>query len=142
MKDITLPLRVAIVAKLRNNVSLSGNAVKVYGRTVPSNASGTYIYIPTQNSRNGSAKGYFSTEQTVNIEIVYRDTDGANSDPLDIMTNQVLEIMAVSYPIDMPQPSGFGIVDFEFRSSNTLDDFDGVNWVYRRILTFEAIVDE
>ncbi len=143
MKDVTSALRIAVIAKLRNNVSVDGSVVRVLGRTVPPSVGGTYIYLPTLSTDNESAKQYFSTDNTLTVECVYRNiSDEYNSSGLDIMVDKVLQLLARQFQIDMPQPTGFGLVDFGYVSKNELVDYDGVGVFYRAVLTFEALIDE
>lgn len=141
MKDVTSAIRTAVIAKLRNNVMVDGEIVRVVARVAPSTNNGKYIYFPTQDSDNASAKQFFSTDHTMTIECVYRNDDGNNSG-LELMVNQVLQLLGVHNQVDMPQPIGFHLVDFVFVRKNELIDIDGVGYVFRSILTFEAIIDE
>lgn len=141
MKDITTAIRTAIVARLRNNVTVNGIVIPVRARVQSNPSEHNYIYIPTQNSRNASSKNYSSTDQTVNIECVYRNNDG-NDSGMQSMTNQVMQLLTSFDQTNMPQPVGFGLVDFEFVSKNDLTDIDGVGYIFRSVLTFEALVDE
>lgn len=143
MIDVTSRLRTAIIGKLRNNVRVDGSAVRVFGRIASTTSDGTYIYLPTLESRNGSGKQFFSTDSTVTVECVYRNVnDDLNSSGLDIMVYQVKGLLAVKSQSDMPQPDGLGMVDFEFVSKTELIDLDDLGPIYRAVLTFEAIIDE
>lgn len=142
MKDVTGAIRTAVVSKLRNNITLDGSAVKIYARVAPVGNSGNYIYIPRQSSTNDSSKQYFSTEHSMDIEVVHRSEDGTYVNPLEVMVNQVMQILDVKFQKDMPQPIGFGLVDFVFVRRNELIDYDGTYTIMRVVLTFEAIIDE
>src|SRR5690606_8983599 len=140
MKDVSSALRTAIIAKLRNNVTVDGVVIPIRAKVNATSAS-NYIYFPTQNTDNNSAKGYFSTDQTIEIECVYRNNDG-NSSGLDSMVNQVMQLIVKHNQIDMPQPNGFGMIDFNFISKTELTDIDDVGYIFRAVLRFEALTDE
>lgn len=142
MIDVNNAIRTAVVQKLRNNVTLEGTVVRVYARVAPVSSGGNYIYVPMQSSENDSAKQYFSTDNTMDIECVYRSVDGTNINPLDSMVGQVLNILAVKNQSDMPQPVGLGLTDFRFVRKTELIDYDGTYTILRAILTFEALIDE
>lgn len=140
MKTVDYKVRVGIVNKLRGNVMLNGSAIPVRSRVVTSSTPGTYIYMPRQSSDNGSSKQYFSTDHSIDIEIVHRSVDGAYSTEIDSLTNQVLEILAQKDMIDMPDIDG--LVDFEYVRSTQLNDYGATYTILRNILTFELIIDE
>ncbi|MCY4781708.1 hypothetical protein ORI89_18805 [Sphingobacterium sp. UT-1RO-CII-1] len=142
MKDVTRAVRTAVVSKLRDKVTLDGNIVKVYGTIAPVSNAGTYIYTPMQSSADGSAKDYFSTDHAIDVEVVYCSEDGTDSNPLDDMVEQVMDILAVKHQIDMPQTEGVTMVDFEFVRSTSLIDYGGTYTILRRVLSFNCIVDE
>lgn len=139
MKDVTLAIRTAIVSKLRNKVSYQGVTIPVRARVQNTNDS-NYIYIPTQNSTNTSSKSCFATDQTITIECVYRDNDGVDSG-LHSIVNQVMQLL-ITHDNEMILSDGLGLVSFEFVSKNDLTDIDGVGYIFRSVLTFQAFIDE
>lgn len=143
MIDVDYELRVAVIAKLQGNVTWSGSAVPVRGEFVNSSLPHPYIYIPTQSMSNDSAKQYFASDNNINIEVVTRSETGLDLPAqLDSISKQVMQLLAVKDQIDMPQPDGLGMVDFQFVSSQRLRDYDGVYMYLRKILIFNALVDE
>lgn len=143
MIDVDYELRVAVIGKLQGNVTWEGQVVPVRGEFVNSSLPHPYIYIPTQSMSNDSAKQYFATDNNINIEVVTRSETGLDLPAqLDNINKQVMQLLAVKDQIDMPQPSGLGMVDFEFVSSQRLRDYDGVYMYLRKILIFNALVDE
>lgn len=143
MIDVDYELRVAVIAKLQGNVTWQGQPVPVRGEFVNTDLPHPYIYIPSQSMQNDSAKQYFATDNTIHVEIVTRSETGLDLPAqLDNISKQVMALLAVKDQIDMPQPSGFGMVDFEFVSSQRLRDYDGVYMYLRKILIFNALVDE
>lgn len=143
MIDVDYELRVAVIAKLQGNVTWEGQAVPVRGEFVNSSLPHPYIYIPTQSMQNDSAKQYFASDNNINIEIVTRSETGLDLPAqVDNISNQVMQLLAVKDQIDMPQPAGLGMVDFQFVSSQRLRDYDGVYMYLRKILIFNALVDE
>src|SRR5690606_2405782 len=128
-------LRVAVIAKLQGNVTWQGQPVPVRGEFVNTDITHPYIYIPTQSMRNDSAKQYFASDNTINIEVVTRSETGLDLPAqLDNISKQVMSILAVKDQIDRPQPDGLGMVDFQFVSSQRLRDFDDVYRYLRKIL--------
>lgn len=143
MIDVDYKLRVAVIAKLQGAVTWQGQPVPVRGEFVNASLGHPYIYIPTQLMRNDSAKDYFSSDNTINIEVVTRSETGLDLPAqCDNISNQVMQILAVKDQIDMPQPDGLGMVDFEFESSQRLRDYDGVFSYLRKVLIFNALIDE
>ena len=143
MIDVDYELRVAVIAKLQGNVTWQGQDVPVRGEFVNSSLPHPYIYIPTQSMSNDSAKQYFASDNNINIEIVTRSETGLDLPAqLDNISNQVMSILSVKDQVDMPQPSGLGMVDFQFVSSQRLRDYDGVYMYLRKILIFNSLVDE
>lgn len=143
MIDVDYELRVAVIAKLQGNVTWDGQPVPVRGEFVNTTLPHPYIYIPTQSMSNDSAKQYFATDNSINVEIVTRSKDGLDLPAqLDNISKQVMAILAVKDQIDMPQPDGLDMVDFQFVSSQRLRDYDGVFRYLRKILIFNALVDE
>lgn len=143
MEDVDYELRVAVIAKLQGNVTWQGQSVPVRGEFVNATLSHPYIYIPTQSMQNDSAKQYFATDNTINIEVVTRSETGLDLPAqLDNISNQVMQLLAVKNQVDMPQPAGLGMVDFQFQSSQRLRDFDETYRYLRKILIFNALVDE
>ena len=143
MIDVDYELRVAVIAKLQGNVTWGGQPVPVRGEFVNSDLTHPYIYIPTQSMRNDSAKQYFSTDNTINIEVVTRSETGLDLPAqLDDISNQVMQLLSVKGQADMPQPDGLGMVDFQFVSSQRLRDFDDVYRYLRKVLIFNALIDE
>src|SRR5690606_5251892 len=127
MIDVDYELRVAVIAKLQGNVTWQGQPVPVRGEFVNSDLTHPYIYIPTQSMLNDSAKQYLSTDNNINVEIVTRSETGLDLPAqLDNISKQVMTLLAVKDQIDMPQPDGLGMVDFQFVSSQRLRDFDDV----------------
>lgn len=143
MKEVALIARTAYVQALKNKVTLNGKLVPVYAKMIPSDVAYPYIYIPTQRSQNNSAKNYFSTDHTINVEAVVRSASGNNSNELDLLSGQVKEILAKMHHIDMPQlTGGLWNVDTTFEDDNELTDYDSAGVVFRRIMTFSNIIDE
>ena len=143
MIDVDYKLRVAVIAKLQGNVTWSGSPVPVRGEFVNTNLRHPYIYIPTQSMQNDSAKQYFATDNTINIEVVTRSETGLDLPAqLDDISNQVMQLLSVKNQSDMPQPDGLGMVDFTFESSQRLRDFDDVYRYLRKVLIFTALIDE
>lgn len=143
MIDVDYELRVAVIGKLQGNVTWGGQPVPVRGEFVNSSLPHPYIYIPTQSMSNDSAKQYFATDNNINIEVVTRSETGLDLPAqLDSISNQVMQLLAVKDQADMPQPDGLGMVDFQFVSSQRLRDYDGVFMYLRKILIFNALVDE
>lgn len=143
MIDVDYELRVAVIGKLQGGVTWEGKAVPVRGEFVNSSLPHPYIYIPSQSMSNDSAKQYFASDNNINIEVVTRSETGLDLPAqLDNISNQVMQLLAVKDQIDMPQPSGLGMVDFQFVSSQRLRDHDGVYMYLRKILIFNALVDE
>lgn len=143
MQDVDYELRVAVIAKLQGNVTWQGQAVPVRGEFVNTDLPTPYIYIPSQSMQNDSAKQYFATDNTINVEIVTRSETGLDLPAqLDDISNQVMQLLSVKDQADMPQPAGLGMVDFQFVSSQRLRDYDGVYMYLRKILIFNALVDE
>ena len=143
MIDVDYELRVAVIAKLQGNVTWAGSPVPVRGEFVNTDLPTPYIYIPTQSMQNDSAKQYFATDNNINIEIVTRSETGLELPAqLDNISNQVMQLLAVKNQIDMPQPDGLGMVDFQFVSSQRLRDFDDVYRYLRKVLIFNALIDE
>lgn len=143
MEDVDYELRVAVIAKLQGNVTWQGQPVPVRGEFVNSSLPHPYIYIPTQSMSNDSAKQYFASDNNINIEVVTRSETGLDLPAqLDNISNQVMQLLAVKDQIDMPQPDGLGMVDFQFVSSQRLRDYDWVYMYLRKILIFNALVDE
>ena len=143
MQDVDYKLRVAVIAKLQGQVTWQGQDVPVRGEFVNTTLTHPYIYIPTQSMLNDSAKQYFATDNTINIEIVTRSETGLDLPAqLDNISNQVMQLLAVKNKVDMPQPDGLGMVDFQFVSSTRLRAFDSVYRYLRKVLIFNALVDE
>lgn len=143
MIDVDYELRVAVIGKLQGSVTWDGQPVPVRGEFVNSSLPHPYIYIPTQSMSNDSAKQYFATDNNINIEVVTRSETGLDLPAqLDNISKQVMQLLAVKDQIDMPQPMGLGMVDFQFVSSQRLRDYDGVYMYLRKILIFNALVDE
>ncbi|WP_343321416.1 hypothetical protein [Sphingobacterium multivorum] len=140
MKNKNAEIRTATLSKLLGKIKLGGVALKGYAKIPPVSNSGTYYYIPTQRRDNASSKQYFSTDNTLHVEIVYRSVDGTDFNVLDDLEDQVLQILVVKNMVEMPQI--IGLVDFDYTGSEDLTDHDGTYTILRRILMFDVSVDE
>lgn len=142
MKDVSLSVRTAYIAKLKGFVKYNGVSVEIYGKRVPDNAKLPYIYFPNQNSSNDSSKTCFCTNHTVNVEVVWRSDTGMEQNILEDLSNQIMTLIATMKVEDNPQPVGFINVGTSFDSSNELIDYDGTFTYLRKILIFNNIIYE
>lgn len=142
MKDVSYSLRVAYINKLKGFVKYKGVDVPIYGRRVPDEAQTPYIYIPNQNSVNISGKSCFTTDQSVDVEIVWRSETGMEQNVLEDLSNQVMQLIAKMKLEDQPTPAGFLNMHTRFERSNELTDYDGAFTYLRKILTFSNMIYE
>ena len=142
MRDPSAALRTAIVQNLQGQILHGGQAVPVWASRVPTHVNPPYIYVPSQQVINDSAKDYFATNSTVTVEVVYRSETGVEQSEVDNLSDQVLQILAAKDQIDMPHPSGFHTVDFTLVSVNQLVDYDDEYTYLRKVLVFDALIDE
>lgn len=140
MRDNATAVRAAIVSKLRDQVLLESATVPVYAKVVPRNVGPAYVYIPTQFGVNVSNKNFFREDQTVRVEAVYTSFDGLDSYVIDDLADQVKKLLIKHNMSELPAFDGR--VDFEYEGDQDLLDIDGTNYIFRRVMTFKAYVDE
>jgi hypothetical protein len=140
MKNKNAEIRTVTLSKLLGKIKIGTTVLKGYAKFPAVSNTGTYYYIPTQSRDNASSKQYFSSDNTLHIEIVYRSVDGTDFNVLDDIEDQVMQILVVKNMVDMPQIEG--IVDFDYLGSEDLTDHDGTYVILRRVLRFEVSVDE
>lgn len=140
MIDRNLSVRTAIYQKLAGQLALDGKEVPVYSKVAPtSGAVRTYVYVPTQFNTDTSVKTGFSEDQTVRVEAVHRPDSYTDATGIDLLAAQIKGLLAVEFAVELGDVPG--LIDWRFKEDRDLQDVDGVEVIYRRILTFEAKFD-
>lgn len=122
-------------------ITLDSTPVSVWGKVVPPSVEPPYIYIPTQSSTDDSAKDTFLTDNSFNIEVVAKSIGGGNSSDTELISDQVKQKL-YGLPSMYPDVPGFGIVWIKFESDTEINDYVNGAWLFRKILTFSAKVQE
>lgn len=138
MLDVSLPVRTAVISRLRGDIIYDGVEIPVFGRVVPEKVDYPFVYLPTQLSLQDSCKTAFGYEHTLNVEVVYRRSDGSGNDALDIISGQVKELLL---PFNQIDEIDLG-PNLHLRSSLLVDETDLVErtepfWYFRRIIRIE-----
>lgn len=138
MREVSLALRSAYVTALRASLTFP-----VYGKLVPNDTSFPYIYFPTQITNNDSAKDMFSTDHTINVEVVHKTPNTDRTYEVEQICNQIKQIIAPLTHDDMlPLGDGLFLVDTNFENDTELLQYTDTHTIYRKILTFSNIIDE
>lgn len=138
MREVSLALRTAYVTALRASLSVS-----VYGKMVPKDVTFPYVYFPTQLSNNDSAKDMFTTDHSINIEVVHKTAYTDRAFEVEQICNQIKEIIApLTHDEMIVLGDGLFLVDTNFESDTELLQYTDTHTIYRKILTFTNIIDE
>src|SRR5690606_27506553 len=138
MIAVALPVRTAVIGRLRGALNYDGVEVPVFGRIVPEQVEYPFVYLPTQLSVDNSCKTAFGYDHTLNVEVVYRRSDGSGSDAVDIISGQVKELLLPFHQIDEIDLGP----ELSLRSSVLVDENDLIErtdtfWYFRRIIRIE-----
>lgn len=143
MMEVSRAVRDAYVNKLKGSITYDSKVVPVFGKVVPPNATFPYIYVSTQQSSNASSKSCFSNNHVISIEIVSRSMDGNNEWETDVLSSEVKFRIATMHQIDYPAiDSDFWFVQVEFSNDTELVQRTETDWIFRKIITFNNIVDQ
>ena len=143
MREVSVAVRTAYRTALKNNITYNSKVVPVYGKIVPVDAKFPYIYFANQASQNDSSKDEFANQHTINVEIVHGTMDGSDESATEDISNQVKQILGVLDQSDYPTIiSPFWFVEITFDVDTELIQRTETHWVFRKILTFNNIIDQ
>lgn len=144
MIDVSLPIRTAVIGRLRGNIVYDGVSVSVFGRVVPEEVEYPFIYLPNQLTLQDSSKTNFGYNHTLNIECVYRRSDGSGNDAVDIISGQVLELLLPfqqSNEIDISD-AGLTVVKSILVDETDLVERTDTFYYFRKIIRIEFSIRE
>ena len=142
MKDCSNNIRTIYVNALNGNLSYNGKDVPVYGqtpfRTLPQN----YVIISsiTENANNTND----SFQNTVNVDIdIFSEQYRVNDlSVVDNIASQILNILIPDTHIDGFSDSDFIIYPTSRTNSVYLPLYNGDNYVARKIITINNLVNQ
>jgi len=142
MKDCSNNVRVIYVNALNGNITWSGRNVPVYGQqpfvTVPEQ----YAIITNISESNRNTNNNFSSSVDVTIEIYSEQNKNNNMSQVDNISNQILDILIPTTGINGFDDADFEVFPMARTSSNYVPLWDGDNYVARKIITINNLVNQ
>ena len=142
MKDCSNSVRTIYVNALNGNISYNGNDVPVYGqdpfRTLPKN----YVIISsiTEQANNNNHK--FQNIVSVDIDIFSEQYRVNDLSVVDNIAGQILNILIPDTAIDGISDTDFIVYPMSRTNSLYLPLYNGDNYVARKIITINNLVNQ
>lgn len=142
MKDCANNVRVIYVNALNDNISYQGKNVPVYGQqpfvTVPER----YVIIGNIIEVANNTNNNFSNNVLVTIDIFSEQNKNNNVSQVDDISNQILNILIPSTGINGFDDTDFEVFPMSRTSSSYLPLWDGDNYVARKVITINNLVNQ
>lgn len=142
MKDASDKLYSAIYSLLAGNVTYGGEQINVYS-VVPQSVQNDYIYLANTNFNEANAKDRFTSNGTIQIQIVTRfDHDGFTNKKLNSIVNQVKNLLKPTVTSAPSLSPTFNATFFYLESELKDYSLEQVENASRTILIFRIEIEE
>lgn len=142
MKDCSNSVRTIYVNALNGNISYNGKDVPVYGqdpfRTLPQN----YIIISSITEQANNTNHTFQNIVSVDIDIYSEQYRVNDLSVVDDISSQILNILIPDTAIDGFSDSNFVVYPMSRTNSLYLPLYKGDNYVARKIITINNLVNQ
>ena len=142
MKDCSNNVRTIYVNALNGNITWNGRNVPVYGQqpfvTVPEQ----YVIITNITEQANNTNNNFSNNVEVTIDIFSEQNKNNDVSQVDNIAGQILNILIPDTAINGFSDSDFEIFPMSRTSSTYLPLWDGDNYVARKVITINNLVNQ
>jgi hypothetical protein len=142
MKDCSNSVRTIYVNALNGNITYNGKDVPVYGqdpfKTLPKN----YVIISSITEQANNTNNTFQNIVQVDIDIFSEQYRVNDLSVVDNISGQILNILIPDSQIDGFQDSDFTVYPMSRINSLYLPLYNGDNYVARKIITINNLVNQ
>jgi hypothetical protein len=139
MKLIWNYLIPAYFTELDGNILIDGDALPIYDGEAPPDVQGSYILLGDRTSTQTQAKGKFTSECTLLVDVVIKGPNFGFKDSEDAAEQIMQLINSDSNPICA---SSFQVVTTSIQSTNNLNGLNPTDNIFRTLIRFRHLVNQ
>jgi hypothetical protein len=142
MLDSANSVRTLYIAQLNGNITYNGKSVPVYGQTPFGTTPQYYVIIGDINEVGVNTNHSFGNNVEVTIDIFAQQYRVNDNSVVDNITSQVLNLLIPDTNVNGFSDANFEVFPMSRTSSTYLPLYDGDNFVSRKIITINNLVNQ
>lgn len=142
MLDSSNSVRTLYIAQLNGNITYNGKNVPVYGQTPFGTTPQYYVVIGDINEVAVNTNHNFGNNVEVTIDIFAQQYRVYDNSVVDNITSQVLNLLIPDTNVNGFSDANFEVYPMSRTSSTYLPLYDGDNFVARKIITINNLVNQ
>lgn len=142
MLDSSNSVRTLYIAALNGNITYNGKNVPVYGQTPFGTTPQYYVVISDINEVAVNTNHNFGNNVEVTIDIFAQQYRVYDNSVVDNITSQVLNLLIPDTNVNGFSDANFEVYPMSRTSSTYLPLYDGDNFVARKIITINNLVNQ
>lgn len=142
MLDSSNSVRTLYIAQLNGNITYNGKNVPVYGQTPFGTTPQYYVVIGEINEVAVNTNHNFGNNVEVTIDIFAQQYRVYDNSVVDNITSQVLNLLIPDTNVNGFSDANFEVYPMSRTSSTYLPLYDGDNFVARKIITINNLVNQ
>lgn len=142
MLDSANSVRTLYIAQLNGNITYNGKNVPVYGQTPFGTTPQYYVVIGDINEVAVNTNHNFGNNVEVTIDIFAQQYRVYDNSVVDNITSQVLNLLIPDTNVNGFSDANFEVYPMSRTSSTYLPLYDGDNFVARKIITINNLVNQ
>ena len=142
MLDSSNSVRTLYIAQLNGNIIYNGKNVPVYGQTPFGTTPQYYVVIGDINEVAVNTNHNFGNNVEVTIDIFAQQYRVYDNSVVDNITSQVLNLLIPDTNVNGFSDANFEVYPMSRTSSTYLPLYDGDNFVARKIITINNLVNQ
>lgn len=142
MLDSSNSVRTLYIAQLNGNITYNGKNVPVYGQTPFGTTPQYYVVISDINEVAVNTNHNFGNNVEVTIDIFAQQYRVYDNSVVDNITSQVLNLLIPDTNVNGFSDANFEVYPMSRTSSTYLPLYDGDNFVARKIITINNLVNQ
>ena len=139
MKLIWNYLIPAYFTALDGNIEIDGESLPIYDGEAPPEVTGSYILLGDRTSTQTPAKGRFTSECTLLVDIVIKGPNFGFKDSEDAAEQIMALINSDSNPVCA---SSFQVVTTSMQSTNNLNGLNRTDNIFRTLIRYRHLVNQ
>jgi hypothetical protein len=139
MKLIWNYLIPAYFTALDGNIEIDGDALPIYDGEAPPEVQGSYILLGDRTSTQTPAKGRFTSECTLLVDVVIKGPNFGFKDSEDAAEQIMALINSDSNPVCA---SSFQVVTTSIQSTNNLNGLNRTDNIFRTLIRYRHLVNQ
>lgn len=142
MLDCANSVRTLYIAQLNGNITYNGKNVPVYGQTPFGTTPQYYVVIGDISEVGRNTNHNFGNDVEVTIDIFAQQYRVYDNSVVDNITSQVLNLLIPDTNVNGFSDANFEVYPMSRTSSTYLPLYDGDNFVARKIITINNLVNQ